>query len=444
LSDASPPLALSLDLTGKIPLTLYRILLSLFFPALVLALLVRRFRGQETAAMLAERLGNKTRPRPAAPIAWLHAASNGELTSARQVVQRLLAEAPDLHIVVTTNTATGRNMALGWRFGRVTVAMAPLDHRLILRRFLNHWQPKALIMVENELWPNRFALCAARAIPVLFIGARISAKSARIWSVFPGLAGPLLAPIRFLSAQDAASEARFSKLGLPAAVIGPQVNLKSAVTVETPGASSLVFPRAVTLLAASTHEGEEALVLDAFAAAQARIADLRLILAPRHPRRRDAVEAAIAARGLAFATRSRGDAPARETLVYLADTMGEMALWYSAAAMTFVGGSLADYGGHTPFEPASQGSVILHGPHVSNFTEAYQALAALKAAIPVTDASDLAAALVALADDPAAQTRLTVAANTALLPLSDHGGLAAFYTAFARETGISCLQTHMA
>jgi 3-deoxy-D-manno-octulosonic-acid transferase len=419
--------------------TLYRILLSLLFPLLVLGLAWRHLRGRESARSLAERFGDSRVTAKPGPLVWLHAASNGELSSARGVVEGLLTRAPDLQILVTTNTATGHALALGWGLERVHVAMAPLDHRLILTRFLDRWQPLALIMFENELWPNRFALCSKRDIAVLVIGARISAKSAKIWSILPGLAGPLLAPIRYLSAQDAASEARFLALGLPAAVIGPQVNLKSAVPADAPAPASLPFARALTLLAASTHDGEEAQVLDAFVTAHAKVPDLRLILAPRHPRRRDAIEAEIAARGLGRATRSRQDPVASATLVYLADTMGEMALWYGAAGMTFVGGSLTERGGHTPFEPAAHGSVILYGPDVSNFAPAYQALAASQAAIAVMGAADLAKAVATLANDKSAQFHLAQAARTALAALSDRGGLAAFHSALARETGLAGL-----
>ena len=229
-------------------------------------------------------------------------------------------------------------------------------------------------------------------------------------------------------------------LGLPRGRIGPQVNLKSG-TLPLPGGglAGQPFRRADTLLAASTHDGEDAIVLDAFVAARAARPGLRLILAPRHPRRRDAIEAEIARRGLGFATRSRGQQPGAGLPVYLADTMGEMDLWYRAAGLCFVGGSLTDNGGHTPFEPAAHGAVILHGPHVANSAPAYAALASAGASIVVTDAATLATAIGSLAD-PARQTALGTAAREALLPLQDRTGIAAFYQALAVATGLDTVK----
>ncbi|MGB7270233.1 MAG: glycosyltransferase N-terminal domain-containing protein [Albidovulum sp.] len=415
----------------------YRLLFSLAFPVLLLRLGLRCVRGRESLRSLTERLGGGSTPRTDAALLWLHGASNGELTSARDVLQSLLDRSPSLQILVTTNTQTGRDLAIGWGLPRLSVAMAPLDHQLVLARFLNRWQPRAMILVESELWPNRLALCAKRAIPTLMIGARISAKSTRPWAHIPGLSRTLTRALCFLSAQDAASEARFRALGLTAAQIGPVVSLKSARPGAPPAdnrenAPDLPFARAFTLLAASTHDGEEVQVLDAFAAAQRKAPDLRLILAPRHPRRRDAIEAEIRARGLTHATRSRHQPAQPDTLVYLADTMGEMDHWYRAAGMTFVGGSLTDHGGHTPFEPTSHGSAILHGPYLANFVPAYAALTAGNGALAVKDAPTLASTLTALAGDSHRQNEIAQAAVSALAALSDRGGLVAFYAALAR------------
>ena len=198
----------------------------------------------------------------------------------------------------------------------------------------------------------------------------------------------------------------------------------------------LPFPRAQTLLAASTHAGEEELLLDAFVSARRHQPDLRLILAPRHPRRRDSIEAALAARGIAFATRSRGQTARADTQAYLADTMGEMPLWYAAAGLCLVGGSLENHGGHTPFEPAACGAAILHGPHVSNFAAAYAALDHAGGARQVDDAAQLASALVALSGDAAAQKALAERATQALAGFAGGDGLAAFYAALAATTGL--------
>lgn len=409
---------------------LYRLASALTYAALKLR---ARLSSDDS---LTERLTPPARRPDRAPLIWLHGASNGELTAARGLIAGLLERSPELGLLVTTNTLTARAMAHGWALPRTAIRLAPFDHAPLVARFLDAARPAALVMLENELWPNRLALCAAHSIPVLVVGGRLSARSARIWARLPRLARRLMGAITWLAPQDEASRDRFVALGLAPDRLGPILQLKSAVAAAETAAPGLPFPRPLTLLAASTHAGEDEIVLDAFLAARRSHPGLRLILAPRHPRRRDVIEGAIAARGLAFATRSRGAAPGAQTPVYLADTMGEMALWYRAAGLTFVGGSLVDRGGHTPFEPAAFGSAILHGPYLSNFAPAYGALAAVGATRQVTDARSLAAELADLAGDAAAQAGLAARARDALAPLVDGVSPEAVLAALRRVTGL--------
>lgn len=393
---------------------------------------------------LATRRGGTARERldPPAPrtfpCLWVHGASNGEMTGARGAIDGLVARGHAL--IITTNSETARTMVQGWSLPRAEVRLAPLDDRATVRRFLDAARPAALIVIENELWPERLLAAAARGIPVFVLGARLSAKSARLWSRFPRLAGRMMAAIRWLAPQDEASAARFAALGLAPDRTGPVLSLKSIAAPAALAPEPFAWPRADTLLAASTHEGEEEIVIGAFLDARAARPGLRLILAPRHPRRGAAVADLLARRGLAFATRSRGQVPNPDHEAYLADTMGEMARWYAAAGMTFVGGSLTDRGGHTPFEPAAFGSVILHGPHVANFAPAYGALGAAGAAVPVTGPADLAAHLRALSGDGAAQERLAAAARPALARLAPANGLEPFFTSLCShlENAASC------
>ncbi|ARE39074.1 Lipid IVA 3-deoxy-D-manno-octulosonic acid transferase [Rhodovulum sp. P5] len=368
---------------------LYRVLLTLVAPVL----LVRLAREPKLAP---ERLGLGGAGHRGGRMIWLHAASNGELTSARGLIGQLLAQRPEARLIVTCNTTTGRALVKGWGLGRVSVVLAPLDYRWALRLFLRRWSPGALIVIENELWPNRLSLLAARGVPVLVVGARMSERSAARWRRLPGLVSTMLGTVSYLSAQDAGSRGRLIGLGLDPSRAGPVVDLKAApATVGMPPRTgerlSALFPRASTVLAASTHEGEEEIILDAFARAFRNRPELRLILAPRHARRGPEVARRIAAAGLAFTTRSAGEDPGADTPVYLADTMGEMALWYALAGACFVGGSLVEKGGHTPYEPAAFGSAILHGPHVANFAGIYAALDAAGAARHVRGAADLCA-----------------------------------------------------
>ncbi|SIO37340.1 3-deoxy-D-manno-octulosonic-acid transferase [Rhodovulum sp. ES.010] len=418
----------------------YRLLLTLAAPVVALRLL------REPDAR-AERLGgNGPADRPPGPLFWLHGASNGELASARGLIERILARLPDARLVVTCNTETGRALVAGWGLDRVAVRLAPLDYRPTLRRFLAAWRPDALILVESELWPNRIAEMARLGRPVLVVGARLSRKSAARWARLPGLIRPMLARVAFLSAQDAASRDRFIALGLDAPRAGPVVDLKSAdlpATDADPAALARLaplFPRAKTVLAASTHEGEERVVLAGFARAHATDPDLRLILAPRHPRRAPEIADEIARSGLAHAPRSTGELPGPDTPVYLADTMGEMALWYRRAGLTFVGGSLVDKGGHTPFEPAAHGSALLHGPHVANFARVFAALDAAGAAREVDGADAIAAALSSL--DAEAQAAMAGRAREVIAELRAAGtGLDPILQELARLTGEPALAT---
>lgn len=405
---------------------LYRLIVTLFaLPALLMRRVALALAGRKEPRGLTERLALAP-PRPEGPTIWLHAASNGELASARATVIAILDRHPSATLMVTTNTTTGRALAESWRLPRLIPALAPVDTHFATRRFLGALRPAALIVVENELWPIRLTLAAARAIPVFVLGARMSAKSHRNWSRLPGLSRRVMGAITWLSAQDQDSARRFLDLGLPQPRLGPVLNLKAAFVPQA-GALILPWARATTLLAASTHPGEEEVILAAFAAARAENPALRLVLAPRHPRRSAEIARLIQGAGLPFATRSLDEVPQDATPVYLADTMGEMDLWYAGAGMTFVAGSLADRGGHTPYEPAAHGSAILHGPDVANFAPAYAALHAAGAAVRVETAQDLAAAILRLADAEA-QAAMAAKAREAL-SAADPATLAPFFAA---------------
>ncbi|VDS10457.1 3-deoxy-D-manno-octulosonic acid transferase [Paracoccus haematequi] len=334
---------------------------------------------------------------------WVHGASVGELTSARPVIAAL---AQTHRVLVTANSTTGRDRAAGWG---LPARLAPLDVPGALARFLDRVRPRLQVTVESEFWPLRSQALAARAIPQAVIGARLSQRSAARWARLPGLIGPTLRRLAALSAQDPDSESWLRGLGLPAASILPPLDLKlltpAGIVPPPPGPD-----RDRTLLAASTHEGEEAAVLDAWAQARRHRPDLRLILAIRHPPRGDAVAALLAQRGLAFERRSQGGTGGA---VLLADTLGEMDRWYAAAGICFVGGSLTDRGGHTPWEPAAHGCAILHGPHVGNFRDAYAALDDAGGAWSV-DAAGLADQAARLAEDSAQARRMGRAARAVL------------------------------
>jgi 3-deoxy-D-manno-octulosonic-acid transferase len=418
---------------------LYRfVLLTLAAPVWGLLALWRLAVGRERREHLGERLGGGGAPVAGGPVVWMHAASVGEVTAARALAEALLQREARLRLLVTTNTLTGRAAAAGWGNPRVTARLAPVDTRWAGLRVMVAWQPAALIVVENEVWPNRIALARARRMPVLLAGARLSARSAARWRWLPGLMRGVLEGLDHVAAQDPESAARLVELGLAESRLGHELNLKSLVQpqrVDPAAAAPFAgMARRTTVLAASTHPGEEAQVLAAFVWARARRPSLRLILAPRHPARGDEVAALIAARGLELRRRSKGEAPG-EAPVYLADTLGEMALWYGLAGVTFVGGSLVDKRGHTPFEPAHARSAIVHGPFVANFARPYEALAGAGGARSVADAESLGAALVALTAEGGAAEAQADRAAAALARLgTGSAGLDAFLGRFGELT----------
>ena len=405
---------------------LYRILLCLAAPPLAALFVLRLLRRRESPRDIGERLGLGNPAQPAGAI-WVHGASVGELTSARPLVEALAEAHPGRGILVTANTVTGRALAETWKMAGLTARLAPLDFRWAVGRFMRRLRPAALVVLENELWPNRLLLAARMGISAAAAGARMSERSAARWLRMPNLAKAILGNIGYLSAQDGDSAERFAALGVPPERIGPVLSLKALARFEPPPERELarlreVFPRPKTWLAASTHLGEETQVLEAFRIARKSRPELKLIIAPRHPARGKRIASEARRAGWRLSRRAAGEAPSTDTEVYLADTLGEMPLWYALACVAFVGGSLVKKGGHTPYEPADAGTAILHGPHVENFAEVYRRLDSVGGALEVSDLKELAQALEGM--NQARYREMTKRASTAL------GG---------RKTGIDAL-----
>lgn len=359
---------------------LYRFLLSIFAAAVL------------TKGNVSARLGRS--PASSGPHVWLHGASNGELSSVLPILTSLVQERPDLNWLVTCNTQTACDMVHGWDLPRVTARLAPVDLAWVTKSMMRRWQVQAHISLESEIWPHRILICPG---PTLMLGARMSASTARSWGKLRDLPSRVLAKVTFVSAQDEDSGQRLQSLGLPQSAVGPVLDLKALYqppAAPLPAELKQAFDRTKTWLAASTHEGEEAVILAAHKRALKQDPDLRLILAPRHPRRAKEIAAHIEQFGLSYAQRSKDQAPTAQ--VYLADTMGEMALWYQLAGRVFIAGSLTDRGGHTPYEPAAFGAALIHGPDMHNFSVSALRLATAKAAVEIDSADALCAALMEL------------------------------------------------
>lgn len=350
-----------------------------------------------------ERLGHATAQRRAGTLIWFHGASVGEAKSVLPLMARIARDHPDVTLLLTSGTATSAQ-AVAQRLPHGAVhQFAPLDGTGPVGRFLRHWRPDLCVLVESELWPTLLDACARRAIPVALLNARLSDRSAQGWKRFPGTAAYVLRAIVMAHCQDGRSRNHLRDMGLEMAQQG--ANLKSMtgpplISPDLVDAARAMLKGRPVWVAASTHRGEEEIVLDAHKSLVRDHPDLCLILVPRHPERAGEVLALIRAAGLSLAQRSTGGTPGDGAQVYLADTMGETDLWYSLSPIVFLGGSFADVGGHTPFEPAAAGTAILHGPLYANFAEAYAAFQLKDASVEVADGAALAAALATLLAHP--------------------------------------------
>ncbi len=390
----------------------YRAVTALAAPVIRLYLYRRMLLGKEDRARFEERLGRPGRDRPDGPLAWLHAASVGEAQSVLLLLERLLAERPWLRVMVTTGTVTSAGFLASRLPERAFHQYVPVDRLPWVRRFLDHWRPDLALWVESELWPNLVRETQKRRVPMVLLNGRMSARSFAGWQRAPNLVRPLLDGFALCFAQSHAEAERFGKLGArPVRCVG---NLKLAA--HALGADELALAelrRRIGVrpvwLAASTHPGEERIVAEAHARLARDRPDLLTILVPRHPSRGAEIAREVEEGGTAVARRDAGEALGERVGIYLADTMGELGLFYRLAPIAFMGGSLVRHGGQNLVEPARLGCAVLHGPHMWNFREVVDEMTALGALMEVEDADSLAAGVARLLGDPDQRARQAAA-----------------------------------
>jgi len=398
-------------------LATYRGLTRLASPAVPLFLRRRQRRGKEDPKRQGERLGYASQPRPTGRLVWFHAASIGETNAIMPVIEELLARRPSLNVVLTTSTITSSEIAKERLPERAIHQLLPVDTPGNLRRFLAHWQPDAAVLTESDLWPNMLVETAKQRVPILLSNARISQRSFRRWRKARGLAAELFSRLRIVMAQDETLAKRFRTLG------ARDVRVFGNLKIDTPpqpidqaahARLTMALGDRPVLVAASTHDGEEAAVIAAHQALSRDLDDLITIIVPRHPERGDAVGAALRDAGVTFARRSRAELPSQAHGVYLADTIGELGLFFTCANAAFIGGSLIPHGGQNPIEAVRAHCPVITGPHFANFTETYRALIAEGGARIVDDADALTEAARALLTDPAASGAAREAGQRAL------------------------------
>lgn len=365
--------------------------------------------GKEDPARLDERRGIAGRDRPKGPLVWFHAASVGESLSILELIRQMLSERPGLSVLVTSGTLTSAQLMADRLPRGAFHQFAPLDTGPWVRRFLDHWHPDLAVWTESELWPTLMHQTHKRGIPMALINARMSEASFHKWRWLPGAAASLLRRFARVQAQELTTADFLIRLGVDRDRLEVTGTLKEGAAalpvdqVEHDRITGTLAGRP-RWLAASTHPGEEDIVANAHALAARQSHRLLLILVPRHPERGDALAQELREGGFRVAQRSQSEPITRETQIYLADTLGEMGLWFRVAPVTLVGGSLVPIGGHNPFEPAALGSAILTGPHVTNFQDIFDRLRDGGALRNVSDARDLAKSLTeALEPDEAAR-----------------------------------------
>jgi 3-deoxy-D-manno-octulosonic-acid transferase len=382
---------------------LYSTLTRLLRPFVLAYLAHRRRQGKEDAQRFEERLGWPGAARPPGPLVWIHAASVGEATTMLGLIDRLLETRSTIEILMTTGTVASARLLQQRLPARARHQFAPVDLPDAVTRFLDHWRPALALWVESELWPNLILATHARGIPMVLVNGRLSTRSYRRWRWSRGLIAPVLECFALCLAQDGKQAARLGRLG--ALHVAEAGDLKSAAERLPVDAGELArLERRIGTrplwLAASTHPGEEEIALDVHQRLAPIHSGLLTIIVPRHPLRGEAIGSMLAARGFATARRSRGEPITPNTEVYLADTMGELGLFYSLVRIAFIGGSLSRKGGHNPFEAARLGCAVLHGPDMSNCAAMADALAAAGASETVNNADELARAISALLANP--------------------------------------------
>lgn len=369
--------------------------------------------GKEDPARVQERFGRYTQTRPAGALVWLHGASVGESGVALQLIEALSARDPSLSFLLSTGTRTSADLVARRAPPRTTHVYAPLDRSDAVCRFLRFWRPDLGVFVESELWPNLILEAQKAGVKLALVNARMSPRTIERWRAWPNAARRLSSAFSLVLAADARTGAALTQLrGAATPVVG---NLKLAAPaprfdVSARDALRKEIGRRAVWLASSTHAGEDEILLGAHERLRAEFPDALLIIAPRHPERGEAIAALAGG-----APRRSLQQPIGGAQAYVADTLGELGLFYALAPASFVAGSLlADLKGHNPAEPAKLRSAIVTGPWVESFQDLFEALIAAKGAVLARDAIEIAVEIAKLWRDEALRTQRIDAAEAVM------------------------------
>lgn len=401
-------------MASSLPMTLrlYRRLSAAAVP-LVPVLIRRRLRqGKEDPERVGERRGVSDGPRPGGPLIWIYGASVGEVLAAAGLIERL--RAMNMRVLVTSGTVTSASVVAKRFPPDVIHQYVPYNSPRYVARFLDHWRPSLALFIESDLWPNLILSSSARRVPMVLINGRMSHRSFPRWRRVLGTISALLGRFDICLAQSNADAQRFAALGARSVVTTG--NLKLDVPAPPVDTAKLERLMAVTrgrpiVVAASTHPGEEEILTEVHRTLARYFPSLLTVIVPRHPDRGEAIGQMIEASRLRVALRSHGNLPTATTDIYIADTMGELGLFYRLSPIVFMGGSLVPHGGQNPIEAIKLGASIVHGPHVFNFSDLYGAIDAAKGAGIADTQEALTKQLGQLLADPAARDRLLTAST---------------------------------
>jgi len=395
-------------------LALYRGLTGIAAPIIAVYLRRRLAQGKEHPLRYTERHGIASQARPIGPLLWVHAASIGEAQSALALVHRLLAANAHLNILITTGTLTSAELLETRLPKRSFHQFVPLDRLPWVRRFLDHWRPNFAIWVESEFWPNLVIETQNRGIPVVLVNGRMSERSFANWRRAPNVIRTMLRGFTLCFAQTEFEASRLIALG--ARDVRYRGNLKYSAAAlpfdkaELASLQSSLLKRPVWL-AASTHPGEETLVADVHTTLRESFPNLLTIIVPRHPRRGVDIALELTKRGLTIGCRSERTEIRSQDEIHIADTLGNLGLYYRLTDVAFVGGSMGNHGGHNPLEAAQLDCAIIHGPDMANFSTVAEQLAAANGAVRITNAQTMVCAVHHLLTDTLERDRQASAAK---------------------------------
>ena len=376
----------------------YRLITGIVAPLLPLWLYVRKLRGKEDAQRLRERFGYASKLRPKGTLVWLHAASVGESTSVLVLIEKIREKYPNIHLLLTTGTVTSAKLMQKRLPGDVIHQYVPIDTPAATRRFIYHWRPDIAFWVESELWPNLVMEANEAESFMGIINGRMSEKSFAGWQKRPGIIRPMMSAFNIVFAQTQGDGKRFATLGTKdVRCVG---NLKYDAAYLPCNEEDLITLQQATAgrklwLAASTHPGEEMLIAKAHELLRTDNPDVLIIIVPRHPQRGMEIAANIPGALL----RSQSKTITADTQIYIADTLGELGLFYRLCEIVFMGGSLVKHGGQNPLEPGRLSCAILTGPYTHNFAEIYEDMEKAGACARSQNAGMLAAQVNSLLND---------------------------------------------